>query len=84
MLRLPHVSVRALLRGVGPVTRRPERDGRHHRAGADDLIPAIDRADDRPLWIDSAVMARRIRDAHADPALRRDLDRLFPDTLADL
>lgn len=41
-------------------------------------------AEDQPFWIDSAVMARRLRDAQADPGLRDDLDRLFPDTLADL
>lgn len=67
------------------MTRRPERDKHRHRLaepGRVNVSPGS--ADDQPFWIDSAVMARRLRDAQADPALRDDLHRLFPDTLADL
>jgi len=40
--------------------------------------------DDAASWVDSEVMEARIRAVVADPGLRRVLDELQPDTIADL
>jgi hypothetical protein len=46
---------------------------------ADDRV-----ADDRGPWLDSELLQQLIHDARADPSLLRELDALFPDTIADL
>jgi antitoxin (DNA-binding transcriptional repressor) of toxin-antitoxin stability system len=39
--------------------------------------------DDAASWVDAEVMEARVRAAQADAALRRQLDEMQPDTVAD-
>lgn len=43
-----------------------------------------ERDDDASRWVEGEVMETRIRAARADPGLRRELDELQPDTIADV
>lgn len=78
------ITLRDLQDDAGAVLRRAER-GEHLRVVVDDrAVAAIGPVDEEDYWVDSSVMEQRIRGAQADPALSRELDELFPDTLADL
>lgn len=84
MAHVHDITLRDLQHDAGTVLRRAER-GEHLRVLVDDrAVAEIGPVDEIDYWVDSKVMETRIRGAQADPALSRELDEFYPDTLADL
>jgi antitoxin (DNA-binding transcriptional repressor) of toxin-antitoxin stability system len=84
MARPTDITLRDLREDVSAALRRAEK-GEHLRVLVNrQAVAQIGPLDDGPSWVDSEVMEARLRTAVADPGLRRVLDELQPDTIADL
>lgn len=78
------ITLRDLQDDASAVLRRAEH-GEHLRVLVNDrAVAEIGPVDENDYWVDSKVMEQRILGAQADPALSRELDQFYPDTLADL
>ena len=69
---------------AGAMLRRAERGEHLHVVIDRRAVAQLGPVEDADFWVASELMEERIRGAQADPDLRRELDALHPDTLADL
>jgi antitoxin (DNA-binding transcriptional repressor) of toxin-antitoxin stability system len=84
MARTTDITSRELHEDTSTALRRAE-SGEHLRVLVDrQPVAQLGPLADDASWVDAEAMEARVRDAQADPSLRRDLDELQPDTLADL
>ena len=84
MAHTTDITVQDLREDMSAALRRAEQ-GEHLRVLVNrQPVAQIGPLDDATSWVDSDVMEARIRAALADPGLRRVLDDLQPDTIADL
>jgi antitoxin (DNA-binding transcriptional repressor) of toxin-antitoxin stability system len=84
MSRPTDISSRELHDDTSAALRRVER-GEHLRVLVGRKpVAQLGPLDDAESWVDAEVMEARLRGAQADASLRRELDELQPDTIADL
>jgi antitoxin (DNA-binding transcriptional repressor) of toxin-antitoxin stability system len=84
MARLSDITLDQLHEDTGAALRRAE-GGEHLRVLVDrQPVAQLGPLEDTAAWVDAGVMEARVRDAQADAGLRRQLDELQPETIADL
>ena len=84
MARLSDITLDQLHEDTGAALRRAE-SGEHLRVLVDQQpVAQLGPLEDAVSWVDAGVMEARVRDAQADAGLRRALDELQPETIADL
>jgi antitoxin (DNA-binding transcriptional repressor) of toxin-antitoxin stability system len=84
MARVSDITLDQLHEDTGAALRRAE-SGEHLRVLVDrQPVAQLGPLEDGASWVDAGVVEARVRGAQADSGLRRELDELQSETIADL